>query len=235
VDAGLDGSASDAGLEATARTWCDSLSAPPTFCADFDTAIPLAGWDSAQINGGATLDASVDGYVSPPRSLLATKRGHDAGQLTQAQLTKSFPFTPRTLHLEYALRIDSASDNAAHAEIQLSPSYRIILYVNTSTSQLAGFFLERTLVDGGGYQYAPHPFSTPPLTAMTWNHVSVDLALGSPDGGGSAQVWMNDAAAMSDPIRAQTGASFQLYVGIEDFNGNGPWEVQIDNVLLTAQ
>lgn len=112
TDAGTD--ASDATVDAGPR-FCTTLMPTPDFCADFDDdAAPiLSGFDNGLLSpdpfmtGSATITDDRTGFLSAPRAASIALPQLFAGRTASAALVRSFEAPPKSLLLEFAMRIDT--------------------------------------------------------------------------------------------------------------------------------
>lgn len=113
TDGGADASG-DAKVDAGPR-FCTTILPKPDFCADFDddeTPV-LSGFDNGLVTpdpfmtGGATITDERATFLSGPRAAAISLPQLFAGHAASAALVRSFETPPRSLLLEFAMRIDT--------------------------------------------------------------------------------------------------------------------------------
>lgn len=113
TDGGVD-AAIDAPVDAGPR-FCSTLTPKPDFCADFDDESEplLAGFDNGQaspdpfMTGGATIEDGRTTFFSGPRAATITVPALIDPHKAAAGLVRSFAAPPKSLLLEFAMRIET--------------------------------------------------------------------------------------------------------------------------------
>ncbi|HEY8080115.1 MAG TPA: hypothetical protein VIF62_38555 [Labilithrix sp.] len=218
----------DGGLDAPAdgpRTFCQTLSPTPTFCADFDTpdASANAGWDDAFSEAGSALvETSASEFVSAPRSLHVT-----IAQGSRAGVEKAFTVTTQ-LSVELDVRFVDVPDSGGVAgPLRITPpapfpGQDFYYYAHTFDSYFQEF--------GDDYSLA-----LPAPLPGTWHHVVMTFA-------SSAGIWSVSASLDGTPGWIDHVALHQwpstttawISVGLAALFAVTSGETYVDNVVVRA-
>lgn len=227
-EAATDGGAdADAALDAppdAPLTFCQTVSPPPTFCADFDgpAAVPGTGWTTVLTDAGATVALSSTYSVSAPRSLHVTST-----QSATAGLEKSLTVTT-SLTVDFEVRFTDVPEAGVVGPMRISPPAPFPgqdFYVYEHTFGL--YFQEY------GDDYS-NTIGTPP-SLNAWHHVSFAIQA---NGGGwtvttafdGTNTWTNHPVLhpWTKPVTVGVALGVVLY-------GLAVGETYVDNVVIRAQ
>ena len=232
-DAASDGPATDAGADGAARG-CASLSPPPIFCADFDEGSAIAGWDSVDHPGFATVGLDTRFAVSPPASVLV----HVDGANPQCAYERMHHATTRAFTratLSFAVRTgddDGGSFRGAAVAAFIVRTNAGSTLVLVDTSPFAADIHEQYPTDSGSFdEWTPFPL----LSAGVWHEVALDVDLSAAPA--TFAVTVDGRAALGrTPFRATLGTAgtgVEVQMGPFCLEADaGPLDLRFDDVAL---
>lgn len=206
-----------------ATRFCQSLSPPAAFCADFDDPVDIlagSGWTTLVVPSGSTL-AYESPFLSPPRSLHATTSSGN-----EAFVSRDIAVTNK-LVVQFDVRFGALpADGSPLSPIVLTPpnppGEDLFWFVDSNNS----YFQEFSSINNSG----PAPMLD------TWHRVVFDLTLNSASSttitttvDGAAR-WSN--YALPFPWPTPTTATIRVGAARVYANGNN---LYIDNVVVRTQ
>jgi hypothetical protein len=161
----------DTGTEPEGGTdagFCESLTTPVHFCADFDEGAAVdAGWSGTDIYQGSTVSLD-DVYFSRPSSMLSQISDNDAQG--SARLVENVPTSTPHVHVEFELLLPPASGNFELCTLHqpVGDTTYGVFYKYQDGNLL---MYMRTLADDGGEIDVTNQIGAPPAG---WLHVEID-------------------------------------------------------------
>jgi hypothetical protein len=196
---------------------------PSRFCDDFDSPLPGSKWTSINKKRGAvTFD---DAGLSPPRAMHGSVLAGSGG--AEAQLIKTLPGNPATVHCELDMKLDAVSavgeTDALTFITQVGGVDRHSVYFAT----FSGAWSLAEYADGpdGGASVDRMVALGAPLPDATWFHVAIDV---SPT---AAALAANGSFIKLDSLSTPAGNAHLVQVGITFTTNNvDTGGVYVDNV-----
>jgi len=240
-DGDVDDGLPDAPFETSdgpAIRFCDTVTPPPAFCADFDGANAKAedGWSGHEEGGGATSSLDHDVFHSGPASLGVHVPPIPDGGWAKADLVRAAAGAAAETSLTFDFRADTYTDSnvggiALAGDGSASP-YSASLVFGSGYASL----MEEAAEDGGPYFYTTLP-GAPPLGQWT----TVTLIVHSVDRGAGTDGWVTveyDGAVVLDkhPITTKTAFGVPTITLGAAYVQNSPtgWAANFDNVVIRA-
>jgi len=225
--------------DAGAERWCQALSPPALFCADFDGVPFSAGWNNPPFEtAGGINEADPSLSRSPPNSYRARTPPLEAGTpAAHARLCNTFEAFPTEMHLAFDVQAvapdGSYSIVIASLRLDGDGTYYMDIVARPQGWQLAPSWLSP---DAGLQPEPSTDFASSP-DAAAWTRVEVDVTLG-PDGGataGTIQVRLGGVSVLEphDFSTSLVDGKCTLCIGAVFADGpNGAWDLHFDNVAF---
>ena len=245
--------------ESGAGDWCATHAASQTYCEDFDSYLLVTGFLTkattfSQVGGTFSFDHT--GVPSPPNALevVTTSTSNVNALVIEAMPKPSTTLTQQ--HLEFDLRIDSASgigaaSAAAFAAILFgsnvsSGAVALAFTSTTSGPALSAFYVEPSPVDGGlaGFGSANAP---PPFPALgTWDgrfaiQITYGASTSTTGSGACAQVYVGSVPQLSPclPLPSSLAHPTTPAIALGVYSGGlgvtGDVGVRYDNVTYNRE
>jgi hypothetical protein len=210
--------------------FCASQSPASTFCVDFDEHPVEFDWTNVFKGGVLALDDAF--AVSEPNC--ARVALPDAGNCLTVGFERSFPNTPKGLHLEFSIRTGNAMPDAGslaayvgfvdHKNADGGDGCKELFHVGTTSMGV-----ETQYAGSNGVVNDPHPFSRYALPGV-WTRVEFDMIAQA----GVPEISVKlDGVSVLDPTpipQCGLGGSSELYLGL--YCSYGPGEVRYDNIRV---
>lgn len=225
ADAATDGETLDAPNDAP-LTFCQKLTMPATFCADFDDpsdASPGAGWETTfrDTDGSVTITDSTSTFASAPRALHVTStQGANAG------LRRSFVVTS-SISVELDARFVAVLDSGVVGPLRVTPPTQIAAQ---------DFYFYTQTFDSYFQQYDKYSnLALPTLAPNTWHHIALSMVASGGNWIVNASLdgvsgWANHTMdhPWTKPVTIDVDVGLILYTVQSD-------EAYVDNVVIRVQ
>jgi hypothetical protein len=235
------------GSDGSTPTFCQGLSPPPVFCADFDENPPNPyGWSYAHATTGSlALDSSES--VSSPASLLAqTNVVTSGGRTVDTSVYQTLQLTGQTFDgtLDLDLRVDGVDAPggvAVLAQFGLTDGaggglYYLQLVTTSNGAQPLNLQVAEDYFSTGTMGMPVDHSISSVIPVGTWTHVKLSMVVPFAGGPGTVTLVIGkgspDLAAVQVPVHG-FGTSIAVGVLYASTPSNG-WSVAFDNVVFTS-
>lgn len=231
IDANPDGGAESAATDAKVGSFCQRLSPPPTFCADFDLGDFPAGFDSLTSYGAGTSVLDDGALGDPARSFYASTGALTGSTQAAGALQKKLAAPVKSsLRIEFDY-VPVALDSSERSVVGVTFGKDVInLFVKSSGARLA----EAAALADGGTVYGGGNLAKG-FTVGKKTHVKWVITVGG--GKSSSSITLDTDAVEFDPLHVQDYPSApQISLGMIFVVAPSPgWGARIDDVVYDLQ